>query len=93
MTLWWECGGGTKCHKTGNAEKLVRFPDIAPISFLSVRRDRFSGVLDAPVGLPFGVSQLASTRWRQIPALQETACECYQAVKLNYDAYLHASNR
>ena len=28
-----------------------------------------------------------------IPALQETACECYQAVKLNYDALLHASNK
>lgn len=27
-----------------------------------------------------------------LPALQETACECYQAVKLNYDALLHASN-
>jgi len=27
-----------------------------------------------------------------IPALQDTACECYQAVKLNYDALLHASN-
>jgi CRP-like cAMP-binding protein len=28
-----------------------------------------------------------------IPALQETACECYQTVKLNYDALLHQSNK
>jgi CRP-like cAMP-binding protein len=28
-----------------------------------------------------------------VQALQETACECYQAVKLNYDALLHASNK
>jgi CRP-like cAMP-binding protein len=28
-----------------------------------------------------------------VPALQETACECYQAVKLNYDALLHPSNK
>jgi CRP-like cAMP-binding protein len=28
-----------------------------------------------------------------IPALQETACECYQTIKLNYDALLHPSNR
>jgi hypothetical protein len=28
-----------------------------------------------------------------IPALQETACECYQTVKLNYDALLHPSNK
>jgi CRP-like cAMP-binding protein len=28
-----------------------------------------------------------------IPALQETACECYQTIKLNYDAFLHASNK
>jgi len=27
-----------------------------------------------------------------IPALQDTACECYQTVKLNYDALLHLSN-
>ena len=27
-----------------------------------------------------------------VPALQQTACECYQAVKLNYDAMLHPSN-
>jgi CRP-like cAMP-binding protein len=28
-----------------------------------------------------------------VPALQETACECYQTVKLNYDALLHPSNK
>lgn len=28
-----------------------------------------------------------------IPALQETACECYQTIKLNYDALLHSSNK
>jgi Mn-dependent DtxR family transcriptional regulator len=28
-----------------------------------------------------------------LSALQETACECYQTIKLNYDALLHASNR
>jgi CRP-like cAMP-binding protein len=28
-----------------------------------------------------------------IAGLQETACECYQTVKLNYDALLHASNK
>jgi hypothetical protein len=28
-----------------------------------------------------------------VPALQETACECYHTVKMNYDALLHASNR
>ena len=28
-----------------------------------------------------------------VPALQDTACECYQTVKLNYDALLHPSNR
>jgi DNA-binding transcriptional regulator YhcF (GntR family) len=28
-----------------------------------------------------------------LPALQETACECYQTVKLNYDAFLHTSNK
>jgi CRP-like cAMP-binding protein len=28
-----------------------------------------------------------------IPGLQETACECYQTVKLNYDALLHGSNK
>jgi CRP-like cAMP-binding protein len=28
-----------------------------------------------------------------IAALQETACECYQTVKLNYDALLHQSNK
>jgi len=28
-----------------------------------------------------------------IPALQETACECYEAIKLNYDALLHPSNK
>jgi CRP-like cAMP-binding protein len=28
-----------------------------------------------------------------IPALQETACECYHTVKMNYDALLHASNK
>jgi Crp-like helix-turn-helix protein len=27
-----------------------------------------------------------------VPALQETACECYEAVKLNYDAMFHSSN-
>jgi CRP-like cAMP-binding protein len=27
-----------------------------------------------------------------VPALQETACECYETVKLNYDAMLHPSN-
>jgi CRP-like cAMP-binding protein len=27
-----------------------------------------------------------------IPALQQTACECYETVKLNYDAIFHASN-
>jgi CRP-like cAMP-binding protein len=27
-----------------------------------------------------------------VPALHETACECYEAVKLNYDALLHPSN-
>jgi hypothetical protein len=26
-----------------------------------------------------------------IPALQETACECYQTVKLNYEALLHSA--
>jgi CRP-like cAMP-binding protein len=29
----------------------------------------------------------------EIPALQETACECYETIKLNYDAFLHASNK
>ncbi len=28
-----------------------------------------------------------------IPALQEAACECYEAIKLNYDALLHQSNK
>ena len=28
-----------------------------------------------------------------VPALQETACECYHTVKMNYDALLHPSNR
>jgi CRP-like cAMP-binding protein len=28
-----------------------------------------------------------------IAALQQTACECYQTVKMNYDALLHPSNR
>ena len=28
-----------------------------------------------------------------VPALQETACECYQTIKLNYDALLHPSNK
>jgi CRP-like cAMP-binding protein len=28
-----------------------------------------------------------------IPALQDTACECYQAIKLTYDSFLHASNK
>jgi CRP-like cAMP-binding protein len=28
-----------------------------------------------------------------MPALQETACECYQTIKLNYDALLHSSNK
>lgn len=28
-----------------------------------------------------------------VAALQDTACECYYAVKMNYDALLHASNR
>ena len=28
-----------------------------------------------------------------IPALHEIACECYQTVKMNYDALLHSSNR
>jgi CRP-like cAMP-binding protein len=28
-----------------------------------------------------------------VPALQETACECYHTVKMNYDALLHASNK
>ena len=32
-------------------------------------------------------------RLLDIPALQETACECYQAIKLNYDALLHPSNK
>jgi CRP-like cAMP-binding protein len=27
-----------------------------------------------------------------IPALKETACECYETVKMNYDAMLHPSN-
>jgi CRP-like cAMP-binding protein len=29
----------------------------------------------------------------EIPALRETACECYDTIKLNYDAFLHASNK
>jgi CRP-like cAMP-binding protein len=28
-----------------------------------------------------------------VPALQDAACECYQAVKMNYDALFHPSNR
>ena len=28
-----------------------------------------------------------------IPALKETACECYETIKLNYDALLHQSNK
>jgi hypothetical protein len=28
-----------------------------------------------------------------MPALQETACECYQTIKLNYDALFHSSNK
>ena len=28
-----------------------------------------------------------------VPALQDTACECYEAVKLNYEAMLHPSNQ
>ena len=28
-----------------------------------------------------------------VPALQETACECYQTIKLNYDALFHPSNK
>ncbi|MFZ0606946.1 MAG: helix-turn-helix domain-containing protein [Xanthobacteraceae bacterium] len=28
-----------------------------------------------------------------IPALRETACECYQTVKLNYEALLHPPRR
>ena len=28
-----------------------------------------------------------------IPALKETAWECYEAIKLNYDALLHPSNK
>ena len=28
-----------------------------------------------------------------IPALQDTACECYEAIKINYDALLHPSNK
>lgn len=31
-------------------------------------------------------------RLMDVPALHETACECYEAVKLNYDAMLHPSN-
>jgi len=27
-----------------------------------------------------------------IPALRQTACECYEAVKMNYDSMFHASN-
>jgi len=27
-----------------------------------------------------------------IAALRETACECYETVKMNYDAMLHPSN-
>jgi CRP-like cAMP-binding protein len=27
-----------------------------------------------------------------IPALRETACECYETVKMNYSALLHPSN-
>jgi CRP-like cAMP-binding protein len=29
---------------------------------------------------------------KDIPALKETACECYEVVKMNYDAILHSSN-
>jgi CRP-like cAMP-binding protein len=32
-------------------------------------------------------------RLLDIDALQKTACECYQTIKLNYDALLHPSNR
>jgi hypothetical protein len=28
-----------------------------------------------------------------VPALQETACEFYQTIKLNYDAMFHSSNK
>jgi CRP-like cAMP-binding protein len=28
-----------------------------------------------------------------VAALQETACECYQTIKLNYDALFHPSNK
>ena len=28
-----------------------------------------------------------------VPALQQTVCECYQTIKLNYDALLHPSNK
>jgi CRP-like cAMP-binding protein len=31
-------------------------------------------------------------RLLNVPALQETACECYETIKLNYDILLHASN-
>ncbi len=32
-------------------------------------------------------------RLLDVRALEDTACECYQTVKLNYDALLHPSNR
>ena len=32
-------------------------------------------------------------RLTDMTALQETACECYETVKLNYDAMFHASNK
>jgi CRP-like cAMP-binding protein len=74
----------------GGVELLLTQEYIAEM--LGVRRTSVSVVAHTLQQAGMIDYRRAHIRLTDIPALQETACECYQAIKLNYDALLHPSN-
>jgi CRP-like cAMP-binding protein len=86
------------------ARWLLRAADLHGSNELPVTQDfiaQMLGVRRTSVTEVAGTLQKAGMirYWRghikllDVPALQKTTCECYQTIKLNYDALLHPSNK
>ena len=78
-------------HLKGRCSNPSEPPEYVA-EMLGVRRTSVSVV--AHTSQQAGMINYARGRIKltDIPALQETACECYEVVKLNYDAMFHPSN-
>ena len=68
-----------------------RSPKSTSLQMLGVRRTSVT-VVARPLQ-EAGMIRYGHIKLIDVAALQETACECYQTIKLNYDALFHPSNK